>query len=52
MTPDLGRSLGEGDGYPLQYSCLGNFMGRGVGHSTVHGPQRVGCECMTNAFFF
>ena len=24
MIPELDRSSGEGDGYPLQYSCLGN----------------------------
>ena len=28
--PGLGRSPGEGDGYPLQYSCLGNSMDRGA----------------------
>ena len=27
--PGLGRSPGEGNGYPLQYSCLGNLMDRG-----------------------
>ena len=26
----LGRSPGEGNGNPLQYSCLGNLMGRGA----------------------
>ena len=26
----LGRSLGEGNGYPLQYSCLENAMDRGA----------------------
>ena len=26
----LGRSPGEGNGNPLQYSCLGNFMDRGT----------------------
>ena len=31
--PGLGRSLGEGNGNPLWYSCLGNPMGRGAwGH--------------------
>ena len=29
LTPGLGRSLGEGTGNPLQYSCLGNPMDRG-----------------------
>ena len=28
-TPGLGRSLGEGNGNPLQYSCLGNHVDRG-----------------------
>ena len=28
--PELGRSLGEGNGNPFQYSCLGNPMDRGT----------------------
>ena len=32
-----GRSLGEGQGNPLQYSCLGNSMDRGDWQATVHG---------------
>ena len=32
---------GEGDGNPLQYSCLGNPMDRGVWWATVHGIARV-----------
>ena len=34
-TPESGRSAGEGNGYSLQYSCLGNPMDRGalVGYS-------------------
>ena len=35
--PGLGRSPGEGNGYPLQYSCLGNPMDRGPWQATVHG---------------
>ena len=35
--PGLGRSLGEGNGNPLQYSCLENFMDRGAWMATVHG---------------
>ena len=31
------RSPGEGNGNPLQYSCLGNSMDRGAWWSTVHG---------------
>ena len=34
-----GRSHGERNGYPLQYSCLENSMGRGAGWATVHGLQ-------------
>ena len=32
----LGRSPGEGNGNPLQYSCLGNLMDRGAWQATVH----------------
>ena len=35
-TPGLGRSLGIGNGNPLQYSCLENSMDRGAWRSTVH----------------
>ena len=30
LIPALGRSLGEGNGNPLQYSCLENLMDGGV----------------------
>ena len=33
----LGRCPGEGNGYPLQYSCLENSMDRGAWWATVHG---------------
>ena len=37
-SPGLGRSPGEGNGNPLQYSCLrGNLMDRGAWRATVHG---------------
>ena len=35
--PGLGRSPGEGNGNPLQYSCLENPMKRGAWWATVHG---------------
>ena len=35
--PGSGRPPGEGNGYPLQYSCLENSMNRGAWQSTVHG---------------
>ena len=37
LIPGLGRSPGEGKGYPLQYSVLENSM-----DCIVHGSQRVG----------
>ena len=37
LIPGLGRSLGEGHGNPLQYSCLENLMDRGAWRATVHG---------------
>ena len=38
----LGRSPGERNGYPLQYSCLGNPMDREVWQVTVLGSKRIG----------
>ena len=37
LIPGSGRSPGGGNGNPLQYSCLGNPMDRGVRRATVHG---------------
>ena len=34
-----GRYPGAGNGYPLQYSCLGNSINRGGWWSTVHGVE-------------
>ena len=38
--PGLGRSLVEGNAYPLQYSCLENPMDRGVSGAAVHGVTK------------
>ena len=38
--PGLGRSLGEGNGNPLQYSCLENPMDGGAQWAAVHGVSR------------
>ena len=38
--PELGRSLGEGNENPLQYSCLENPMDRGAWRATVHGVAK------------
>ena len=35
-----GRSCGEGNGNPLQYSCLENPMDRGAWKATVHGVKK------------
>ena len=40
LIPDLGRSPGEGNGKPLQYSYLRNPMDRGVWWATVHGVTK------------
>ena len=39
--PGSGRSPGEGNGNPLQYSCLENPMDRGAWQAIVHGVVRV-----------
>ena len=38
--PGLGRSPGEGNGNPLQYSCLVKPMDRGAWWATVHGVTK------------
>ena len=43
LVPGLGRSPGEGNGNPLQYSCLENPMDRGAWQAnSPWGSQRVG----------
>ena len=36
LIPELGRSPGEGNDNPFQYSCLGNLMDRGAWRAGVH----------------
>ena len=40
FIPGLGRSSGEGNGDPLQYSGLGSPMDRGAEWATVHGVAK------------
>ena len=40
LIPELGRSPGEGNDKPLQYSCLRNPMDRGAWRATVHGVTK------------
>ena len=47
LIPGSGRSPGEGNGNPLQYSCLENPMDRGAWQATVHGVARVGHDLVT-----
>ena len=39
-VPGSGRSSGEGNSNPFQYSCLENPMERGVWQPTVHGVTK------------
>ena len=45
--PGSGRSPGEGNGNPLQYSCLENPMDKGAWQATVHEVARVGHDLVT-----
>ena len=47
LIPGSGRSPGEGNSNPFQYSCLENPMDRGVSQATVHGVARVGHNLAT-----
>ena len=40
FIPGSGRSPGEGNGNPLQYSCLKNPMDRGAWQAIVHGVSK------------
>ena len=45
--PESGKSPGEGNGKPLQYSCLENPMDRGAWQAIVHGVASVGHNLVT-----
>ena len=45
------RSPGEGNGYPLQYSCLENPMDRGAWQATVHGVAKTQIDWATEHKF-
>ena len=51
FDPGSGRSPGEGNGYPLQYSCLENSMDRGAWQATVHVVAKSQTHLATNARF-
>ena len=50
--PDLGRSSGEGNGNPFQYSCLENSMDRGAWWATVHGVTESWMQLSNYIFTF
>ena len=64
LIPGSGRSPGEGNGNPLQHSCLGNPTDRGAWRATVHGVAkswtwlkgfkigREKCFCEDDSFLF
>ena len=49
--PGWGRFPGEGNGKPLQYSCLENPMYRGAWWAAVHGIARVRHDLVTKPPF-
>ena len=48
LIPGSGRSPGEGDGNPLQYSWLENPMDRGAWWATVHGVAKSQTQLNNN----
>ena len=52
LIPGLGRSPGEGNGNPFQYSCLGNPMNRGAWWATVHGVEKSWTRLSDFTFIF
>ena len=54
LIPGSGRCPGEGNGSPLQYSCLENPMTEEPGglRATAHGSQRVGHDQVSSLFTF
>ena len=50
--PGSGRSRGGGNGNPLQYSCLGNPMDRGVWWATVHGVTKSGTRLSARSKYY
>ena len=49
LIPGLGRSPGEGNGNPLQYSFLENPMGRGARRATVHRVAKSQIQLSTRS---
>ena len=52
LIPGSGRSPGEGNGNPLQYSCLENPNDRGAWQAIVHGVANSWTRLNDFTFFF
>ena len=52
LIPGSGKSPEEGNGYPLQYSCLENSMDRGAWVATVHWVMELDMTERLTHFFF
>ena len=52
LIPGLGRSPGEGNGNPLQYSCLENSKDRGAWWVIIHRVAKSQTRLMTNTSTF
>ena len=52
LVPGLGRSPGEGNGNPLQYSCLENAMDRGAWWAVVRGVTKSRTRLSSRHFHF
>ena len=52
LIPGLERPLGEGNGYPFQYSCLENSMERGGWWVIVPGVAKIRQDWVNNTFTF
>ena len=50
--PESGRPPGEGNGNPLQYSCLENSMDGGAWWATVHGVAKSQTRLNNFTFIF
>ena len=50
LIPGMGRFPRVGNGNPLQYSCLENFMDRGAWRATVHGVAKSRVLLSTHAY--
>ena len=51
LIPGSGRSSGEENSNPLQYSCLENPMDRGAWWATVHGFAKIRIQLSNFTFY-